>query len=66
METININEVEYSVEDLSDEVKVLINRVIELEQGASQLRRQVTEAQVVIENYTQQIITAVEEKSDED
>ena len=64
METVTINEVEHKIADLPEEVVANISRVVELRGEHKALVMRATEAQVLINIYTNEIAEAMKPEED--
>ena len=62
-QTITINNTEYSVADLDDGTIALINRVYSLRAKRDSLNTEISELDVLIGAYSEQIVSSVSEES---
>ena len=62
-QTITINETEYNVADLSKETVSLINRVMQLRAKRDSLSVEISELDVLIGAYSEQVVASVGDES---
>ena len=58
-QTIQINDVEYNVADLSEQTVALINRVSTLRQRISEAQNTITELDILVGVYSEQVIASL-------
>lgn len=63
-QTIQINDVEYNVADLSPETVTLINRVTTLRQKIAEAQNTITELDILVGVYSEQVIASLPEAAD--
>lgn len=63
-QTIQINDVEYNVADLSEQTVALINRVSTLRQRISEAQNTITELDILVGVYSEQVIASLPETAD--
>lgn len=64
METVTINDVNYSVEDLSEEQRYMIAQVNDLRGKMSQLRFNLDQLMIAEQHFVKMVTESVEEKDD--
>lgn len=63
--TLNINDKEYVIEDLSDNAKYLISQIRDVQVQAEQTRRRMHQVQVTLDAYVSMLTTEVENPKEE-
>ena len=65
METITINDVNYSVEDLSEQQRYFLSQINDLRQKSGSLRFQLDQVIIAEDYFRQELIKSVEEPTEE-
>lgn len=63
--TLNINDKEYVIEDLSDNAKYLISQIRDVQAQAEQTRRRMHQVQVTLDAYVSMLTAEVEKPTEE-